>query len=289
MFRIQALFILFCGFIIFSSQVLAQKKAKVINNATEVYQEANFDSNIYRTVDPNESLLISNKTYGEFYKVKFKDGSIGYIPDTELDIEGVGAFEPKPYVEDVDSVKSKNKPKIKKIEEDDTEDEDGERKLIYKGLTLQLVNFHEDTLGGTQVADLLAYGFRYQPMSGGYDSAISYEFLVAPKAPDYYAEKTGGSVSGAIFWGSTQISNTLGLNSMTSFRYGAGPFARFSHFSVQNATNKPNKKYTLQDLTLGIDLQAGIMLHSRYVTMDLGLRYFWDKESYGSLGIAFLF
>jgi hypothetical protein len=263
----------------------AQKKAKVLSPNTEVYQEADFDADIMRTVDPNENFLISAKPYGPFYKVKFKDGSIGYIPDTELDVEGVGPFQPKPYIEDQELLKNKNKKIGKNIKPEAFDEDTEDSNVVYKGGSLQMINYHEETMGAVQVADLAALGFKYQPMSSNYDSALAYEFFVAPKAPEYYVSKTAGSASGAVFWGTAQISNVSGLNSKTSIRYGAGPFLKYSYFAVNTNT----QKYALQDITLGLDFGAGVMLHSRYVTMDFGLRYFWDKQSYGGIGVALLF
>ena len=276
-------FILVLMFTVFAQ---AQKKARVINPGTEIYQDADFDSDVIKSVNPNDQFIISNKTYGPFYKVKLKDGTIGFIPDTELDIEGVGAFQPKNYIEDEDLQKNKKKKKAARSKSDDDYDEDTEDPQIsYKGATIQVINYREDTMGAVQVSDLTAIGFKYQPLPGNYDSELAYEFFVAPKSPEYYAQKTGGSSSGAVFWGTAQISNVSGINARTSLRYGAGPFLKYSYFAI----DAQNKKYSLQDITIGLDFGAGILLHSRYMTLDFGLRYFWDKQSYGGFGVSFLF
>ncbi len=267
--------------------VFAQNKAHVLNADTDVYGSADFDSATIGTVDPDETFLVSKKTYGEFYKVKFKDGTIGYIPDTDVYIEGVGTVKETPFRGDDLDKKAK---RAKREEDEEALEDDTENPNInYKGVTFSLINFHEETMGGNQVADLQAFGFRFQPMQGNYQSGLAYDLMVAPKAPDYYEEKTGAKTSGAVFWGSAGISNVSALNSNTSFRYGAGPFLRYSYFTIKDAPLRPQSTYNLQDLTVGLDFQAGIMLHSRYVTIDLGLRYFWDKESYGGFGVAFLF
>ncbi|MCM2352566.1 MAG: SH3 domain-containing protein [Pseudobdellovibrio sp.] len=267
--------------------VFAQNKAHVLNADTDVYGSADFDSATIGTVDPDETFLVSKKTYGEFYKVKFKDGTIGYIPDTEVYIEGVGTVRETPFRGDDLDKKAK---RAKREEDEESPEDDTENPNInYKGVTFSLINFHEETMGGNQVADLQAFGFRFQPLQGNYQSGLAYDLMVAPKAPDYYEEKTGAKTSGAIFWGSAGISNVSALNSNTSFRYGAGPFLRYSYFTIKDAPLRPQSTYNLQDLTVGLDFQAGIMLHSRFVTIDLGLRYFWDKESYGGFGVAFLF
>ncbi len=278
------LIIIFC---LCSSFASAQNKAHVLNPDTDVYGTPDFDAAVIGSVDPDQSFLVSKKTYGPFYKVKFKDGTIGYIPDTDLNIEGIGTVKEQSFKgDDID----KNAKRAKREMEDEEAEDDTENPNInYKGVTFSIINFREDTMGGIQVADLAAYGFRYQPMQGNYQSGLAYDLMVATKPPDYYADKTGAKTSGAVFWGAAGISNISALNSNTSLRYGAGPFLRYSYFAIQDAPLRPQSKYNLQDLTAGLDVQAGIMLHSRYLTIDLGLRYFWDKEGYGGFGVGFLF
>ncbi len=275
------------------SLALAQKKAKVISPATDVYEQADFDSTVIRQVNPQESFIISNQTFGPFYKVKFKNGVIGFIADTELDIEGQGPFIPKPYVEDVELEKirklqdSKLKNKKSDLNHEDSDDDEAtsSESISYQGLTVNLINYHEDTLGSKQVADLLALGYRLQPLVGAYDSSLSYEILIAPKAPDYYESKTTGKASGGILWGGVQVANTIGLRRNSTVRYGAGPFFKYSHIEFKTS----QKSYLMQDLNLGLDVQAGLMMHYRWFTVDLGLRYFFEKENYGGLSMAILF
>lgn len=281
--------LVFISILLSFSCVFAQNKGRVINIDTDVYGKADFDAQVIGSVDPDETFLVSKKIYGgAFYKVKFKDGTIGYIPDTDVYIEGIGTVKETPFRgEEIDP---KSKKSQRKNEDDEDPSEDTENPNInYKGVTFSLINFREDTMGGSQISDLAAYGFRFQPMQGNYQSGLAYDLMVATQPPDYYEEKTGAKTSGAVIWGSAGISNVSALNSNTSLRYGAGPFLRYSNFTISDAPLRPQSKYNLQDLTAGLDFQFGIMLHSRYVTMDLGLRYFWDKESYGGFGVGFLF
>lgn len=272
---------------LFSYFALAQNKAHVLNADTDVYGTPDFDAAVIGSVDPDQSFLVSKKTYGPFYKVKFKDGTIGYIPDTDLNIEGIGTVKEQGFKGD--EIDKQSKKAKRGQDEEEAEDDTENPNINYKGVTFSIINFRENTMGGIQVADLAAYGFRYQPMQGNFQSGLAYDLMVATKPPDYYADKTGAKTSGAVFWGTAGISNVSALNSNTSLRYGAGPFLRYSYFSIQDAPLRPQSKYNLQDLTAGLDIQAGIMLHSRYLTIDLGLRYFWDKEGYGGFGVGFLF
>lgn len=284
--RLASLIFLLSFFVIQSA--LAQYKARVLNPDTDVYGAADFDSTVIGTIDPDQSFLVSKKPYGPFYKIKLKDGTIGYIPDTDLNIEGLGTVKEVPFRGDETlpkNKKSKNFVDAEEQAEDDTENPN----INYKGVSFYLINFREDTMGAKQVSDLPAYGFRFQPMEGNFQSGLAYDVMVATKPPDYYKEKTGANTSGGVIWGSAGISNVSALNSNTSLRYGAGPFLRYSYFTISDAPSRPQSSYNLQDLTAGLDFQFGVMLHSRYVTLDLGIRYFWDKESYGGFGAAFLF
>ncbi len=271
-----------------ATDAYAQKKARVIQPETPVYDAADFDADVTRYVNPDESFIISKKPYGPFYKVKFKNGALGYIVDTELNIDGVGPFQPKPFADDVVPNDKKNKKKNKLIDEDDDEDAEDQQSIntVYRGVSLQMINFRENTLGKIRTADLLAIGYKHQPVTGGFDSKLSYEFFLSPKAPAYYADNiTNGKVSGGIIWASTQISNLNAYTPTTSIRYGAGPFLRYSLFNVKTSTGD----YSLQDLTLGVDIQAGLIWHTQWANIDFGLRYFWDDEPYGAVGVAILF
>ncbi len=282
---------LFCLLVIIlglTIDVYAQRKATVIERDTPVYDAADFDADVTRTVNPEESFIVSKKPYGPFYKVKFKNGALGYIVDTELNIEGIGPFQPKPFVEDVELAKEKNKKKNKPIQDEDEEDAEDQQSIqtVYRGASLQMINFRENTLGKIRTADLLAIGYKHQPATGGFESKLSYELFVSPKAPTYYTENiVNGKVSGGIIWVSTQISNMNGYTPTTSIRYGAGPFLRYSLFNVKTAA----RNYSLQDLTVGVDIQAGLIWHTPWANLDFGLRYFWDDEPYGAVGVAILF
>ena len=281
----------FSFLISFITDAHAQKKARVIESETPVYDAADFDADVTRYVNPDEIFVISKKPYGPFYKVKFKNGALGYILDTELNIEGIGPFQPKPFADDVVDNEKKNKKKNKQIDEASREDEEDAEdqqsiQTVYHGLSLQMINFREDTFGKIRTSDLLAIGYKYQPVTGGFDSKLSYEFFLSPKAPAYYTDSiTNGKASGGIIWASTQISNLNAYTPTISVRYGAGPFLRYSLFNVKTSVGD----YSLQDLTLGVDIQAGLVWHTPWAYFDFGLRYFWDDEPYGAVGVAILF
>jgi hypothetical protein len=282
-------FIIYILFFI-SSLAAAEKKAQAANPAVEIYSQDNFDSEVVQTIDPGEYYTISNKPKGPFYQIRLKDGKIGYVADTDLEIKGEGAFKPKAFSnddEEKDVVKNKSKNKKSKKSSDDDEEEDNpdEEKMSFHGITLQLINYHEETLGGLQIGDMYAVGYKHLPMLNEYSSSFAWDVAAAFKAPAYYQELTGQPATGFAIWSGFQIVNISPLGSNTTLHYGAGPFLKLTQFEVKSAT----KGYTLQDLTVGLSLDAGLIFHFENFSLDANLRYYWDKKSYGALGLAVLF
>lgn len=270
--------------------VEAVQKAKIVSPEVEVYTGADFDAEILDVVRGGETYLISNKVTGPFYKIKLKNGKIGYIPDTEVDIEGkgrVGTGEDTddPFLQEMDPIgkdKKKNKnsnKKNKKSNEDDEEADEENTDLDYQGVTLQLINLHEDTLGGVQIDDLTAIG--YKKIS----NELSWEIMGSFKTPKYYEDKLKASVKAYNIWADFGIMNDVPLRSRLFARYGGALFTHASWVKVETA----QKKYDMQDVTVGVLLEGGFFVTFKKWTLDLSMKYFFDRNSYGGLGLSFLF
>jgi len=270
----------------------AVKKAQAAEEAVDIYQSADFDSEVIHTIKPGTIYSISDKPQGAFYKIKLTDGRIGYVADTQLDIIGEGKFVPKPFILDeetetaANSAKKNKKQKAKPIvDPDNEEDPEAEDKLSYHSVVLQLINYHEDTMGDVQVGDLFSVGYRRWPELYDFSSSLTWDVSMIFSAPSYYKNKTGLSADGMGLWSGFQIMNISPYGSQLTVNYGAGPFVKWTQFNIQTNT----KSYSLQDLTVGVSLEAGLILHLDLISLNLGLRYYWDKNPYGSIGLGFLF
>ena len=221
---------------------------------------------------------------------------IGYIPDHELNILGKGPFRPKAFGEDSDTDSKTNsktnaKPTTKlakkksqfdqEMDENDQIEDDAEDggEFHFHALSLHLINLHEDTMGDHQVADLLAIGYKRISQDYAWGGFMTW------KAPDYYAKKTGGNANGFSFWGDIAANYFLPLNARFMARISPGITTRYSMVEVE----ANNKKYDLQDLTVGVFIEAGILLRLRKTYAELSLRFNHEKNDYGSLGISILF
>jgi hypothetical protein len=271
----------FIGLMLFwFSTSYAAQKAKIISPNVDVYSDADFDSDILETVKLGETYLISNKVYGPFFRIKLKSGKIGYIPDTEVDIEGKGRVVPAtkekdeddysddPFLNDMDSPFKKNKKSERNT--DDEEDED------LRGITLQLVNYHEDTLGAVQVDDLPAIGYK------SISDFAAWEVIASFKSPKYYSDKLNASTRAINIWGTFGLSSEVPLLPSWSARYGGG---LMGHASFVNIT-APQKSYEMQDLTVGAYLEGAVLVRIAKLRYDLSIKYIFDKQSYGALGFT---
>lgn len=271
------------------------QQAQAGSEEVDVYTQADFDSEVVTIIKPGKFYWISSKPEGPFYKILIAPNQVGYVPDTELDIKGRGLFQPKNFEEVGDNEALAQKPnktkKTKKPPRDETPDVDDEYSDTGKNhlLSFNLVNYHEDTLGGIQVGDMWA--INYKNLAWGAAEAdygmggLSWDIMAAFDAPDYYTKKTGYDASGTVIWGGVQFQNYSMVNSFNQIRYGLGPFLKYSQFNVQTSL----KKYSLQDATIGVTLEAAFQFVWSSVGVDLGLRYYWDKTPYGVVSIGILF
>lgn len=258
--------------------LIAAQKAKVMGSEVEIYSDADFDSQVMTWVRKGETYQISNKTYGPFYRIKLKNGKVGYIVDYELDIEGKGPFKQK----DLDEVMMQEALALAKKNPAATENDDDEETQLfgrlYSGPTLQLVNYHEDTLGGIQTDNLPAVGFKNV-------SLVAWSLLASFKAPAYYAEKRGGTAKGIKLWGDFGFSNPIGSFGRSELRFAATLFAHISVIQLDT----PLRKYDLHDLSAGIAAEFGWLYQFKKSAVDFYMKYYFDKTNYAGLGLSYLF
>ena len=252
----------------------AAKKGVINSDETDIYLSADFDSDIIETVHKGETFLISDKTYGPFYKIKLKSGKIGYIPDNEVNVNGK-PFKETPFRDSaVEDAKKNKNPEFENDEGEENEPFDFSR----RGFTAQIINYREDTMGAIRSDDLIAIGYKSI-------SDVTWEVIGAFKAPRYYAEKTGGDANGVQVWADYGINNTILLSKHSAIRDSGGLMAHASQIKV----SAPSKSYDLQDLSLGVVLDVGLMLQFKKVTFDLSAKYFFDRNNYGGVGLSLLF
>ncbi len=266
------------------------RKAQAARADVEIYQTASFDSKIIHTIKPGDFYYISNKTFGPFYKIKVSDKILGYVADTELNIQGQGTLEEKPFIDDpviTGKTKKNKKKESEELSNEEADEEDPQIKSSYHGLMLHLINYHETTMNGDQVADLYGIGYRYIPFLSDFSASIAWDVTAAFGAPAYYQDKLNAETKGLTLWTGAQVVNISIVDPNKTLRYGFGAFLKYANYNITTRLNP--KTYSLQELTFGVSLEGGFIFHFNLVSIDLGLRYYWERESYGGLSLGLLF
>lgn len=248
----------------------------------DLYKSDNFESDIITNIKKGESFLVSKKNYNGFYKIKLKSGQIGFVPDHEIEINGK-PFEAKSYFEEEQSVdvankKNKNSKADDLMAEENQDDEDDAFDINLHGITFQMINLHEETLGAVQVDDILAFGYKSL-------ADTSYEIFAAFKTPKYYTEKPFDSTQAVNLWGAYGINNSIPISSSTALRYSGSIMTHYSKIKIST----PIKSYDLQDLSVGFILEGAALLHFKKAAFELSLKYFFDRNNYAGFGLSLLF
>ena len=269
--------LIICHLFFLSNFVLAAQKAKIIDPEVEIYSDADFDSEVITTVYEGESYFISDKVYGPFYRIKIKNGKIGYIVDYELDIEGKGRLKE----EDLDEVMFLQIAELAKETKATAEDKAEETNLFgrdYSGPTLQLVNYHENSLSVDQVDNLTAIGYKKI-------SDMTWSVLGSFKVPKYYIEKTGNSAQSVKIWADFGFSSAIANFGRSEIRFAGSLFTHISLLQLKTV----NRNYDLNDISLGVALEAAWLIKIHKYAIDFTLKYYFDKSNYTGFGLSFLF
>lgn len=73
---------------LFSVSSYAAKRAVVIVDGAMVYKKGDFGSPVLGYLRKGKKVKVSNKTYGPFYRVKLRQGIVGYISDVDVKVFG---------------------------------------------------------------------------------------------------------------------------------------------------------------------------------------------------------
>lgn len=274
---VKYLWIILCFFL--CSPAWAAQKARIAEPEIEVYQAADFDSEILDLVRQNESYLVSNKSYGPFYRIRLNDGRIGYIVDYALDIEGRGRVKARDFDQlELAEARKKQSSESQARQQEIDDDEESFFGETYRGPFVQLLNYHEKSFGGEQIANLYTIGYKSV-------SQLAWSAMATLGAPAYYAEKTGGSASGFQLWGDLGISNNIANIQRNEIRVGVTLFAHLAAIKV----NTPARSYDLHDVTAGLALEGSFLYKFDRHALDFSVKYFFDRASYAGFGLGVLF
>ena len=274
--------------LIISSQTIAQikstttaetgsQKGQVIaEDLVDIYKDPDFDSKVIGRAEPGKIYDISKYPKGPFYKIRLKHGLLGWISDAEV----------KPTTAQIEPQK-KNKP-IKEKAESKEISKKPFLKMRFRGPSIEIVNWIEDTAAATRTETLNFYGMNWS----GYNTMISGDvytdanLLFALNAPKYYQRVTGNSAGGWIFKMNFLFQTPLPQTKYYLLYYGFGPSFTYSHFDVTLVENSKNQSYALDDMSVGAVFNIGLSFKIGTISPRVSVKYYWEKKQMPAVALS---
>jgi Bacterial SH3 domain. len=271
-FKILSFIISFC---LLPTAVWAQtsQRATVINDGAYVYKDADFDADIMMQLKAGGVYTISKGKKGPFYKIRIKQGVLGWIADSDMKV-GVIKVAPPPKPLDLD--KEILKKPVKPFETS-----------RFRGIAVEMINYEEDTMGEYRNDQLLFYGIKwngYNTMFSG-DIYTDANLLFHFGAPKYYEELTGHPADGFIFMANFLLETVAPQGENMMFFYGFGPMFKYSHFTVA-VDGAEQENFPADDMNLGAVFNIGMGFRpTESLSLRTDFKYHWEKNKYFGLGL----
>ncbi len=277
------------------------QKGRVVVPVADVYAGPNFDQRVIGRVRLGSTWWISKRIYGAFYQVRIGKERIGYV--TDADIKPVSSAQARAAER---AAKSAAKPKPPPPQQPSAapagQVHEGAhlaggtlaRKAFdeqdFQGVSFMMLRYREETMGLRPTDNLLTIGFK----ATGNDVLIEglpteLNVQLSPAAPKYYEQATARGTEGFLFIldGMMVAPRTHGPNTMTFF--GFGPMFRFSKFGVTLPVAGKDEFYSLEDMAVGMKFNVGASQRFGSFATRLDFQYFWEKQQYYGLSVAFQF
>lgn len=254
----------------------------IVVDQAAVYKASDFDSAVIGHTRRGKKFMMSPQVFGAFYRIQIKPsqpgqpGQVGYIPDTEI-----RPISKKKLTKD-SSASAKGKPDQEEVKKKRPFEE-----TKYKGISVAMINFREETMGLRPTASMIFFGFKAQGEGLLMEGMLSeLNFQMAPSAPSYYEQATGVPSSGLILLmdGLLLTASPSGKNSLTFF--GFGPMFKYSRIDTGVLNGGKTEHYSLNDMSLGLAFNLGISQRIGAFAARLELKYFWEKMQYYGFAIT---
>lgn len=262
-----------CAILLFSvcllpTVVLAQaQKGTVVADEAQIYKDPDFDAPVMAVLKQGQVFAISKGKKGPFYKIRLKPGVTGWISDAEI----------RPGV-----IKAEDLQDAHQEEEAEDSARKGRKPFFatrYRGLSLDFIDYAEDTMGARRNAQTMFYGLKFN----GYNTLFSGDMytesniLFHSGAPSYYQDSTGNEGSGYIVILDFLFQTVLPRSKDLIFFYGFGPMFKYSHFDLKLTGADA---FSADDMTLGVLFSVGAAYRIQRVSIRPDIKYYWEKEGY---------
>jgi hypothetical protein len=266
--RIFPILIILCT----SISVFAAQKAVVMTDGAMVYKGKSFESPVIGYLRQGKKVMISNKVYGPFYRIRLKQGVVGYISDVDV----VPAKKYKALKEK----QERDEPQTKKPQKRRKQAREAFLSRFYIGPTAGYLSYSEVIAKQSYSGGVMAYGLKTAFPVGFLDGPFVGEVnaLFSFSAPDYYKKVSETPATG--FIGITDFSILYKMSEFSggsSVLYlGAGPMVNYSRFVVEI----DEQKFDLEEVRLGLATSIGFFMQLGPMGLRLEPRIYIEKSTY---------
>jgi len=254
----------------FVAETWGAQKAMVVTEGAIVYRKADFDAPVIGYFQRGRKVAISTKRFGAFYRVKFKQGLMGYISDVDVAFDGKGKMpelkrDPKNPDKEIRAAKPKKSPPWQ---------------ATAIGPVVGMIQYTELISQSELSSKITGFGVQLSMPFTLLDGPFSLEttFLYHSGAPSYYEQVSSTAPTGTIMFLDSvltfPLSNFDGIAGAISV--GAGPLI---NQSAIEATIGGQAK-DLKETKLGISVIGGASYRLNRLILKAEAKYFVEKASY---------
>jgi hypothetical protein len=259
--------------LLFSLPSFAAQKASVVTEGSIVYKGPSFDAPILGYFSAGKKVTVSNKLFGAFYKVRFKQGVIGYISDIDVRVEG-GKSNPNSYfAEQTEGSDSKSRPFFGST---------------HLGLLFGMVDY-EDTVGGfTGNSQTNFIGLAFTTPLSFFDGAflLSANVLYSLEVPEFYSQISERTPEGFVVLGDVQLLYPLFsiMDRKLAGYVGAGVGVTYTNVDLAQEISGDLKLIPTSSAKVGGVFSAGLIYKFSKMALRFEPKYYYEENAY--LGIT---
>lgn len=268
-------------FLTFTTKSKAAQDATVVTDGAMVYKTANFDSAVLGYLRAGETVRISNKTIGAFYRVKFEK-RIGYISD--VDVRPIKADNPTSEDqinnnEALNNRTNEGEPKTSTQKVNRTSVDSHLAKLSYAGITASYFLNHNYIVNNT--GRFFTYGLKFnfssQLFSGSQVWDITTHFTLTP--PEGYQSNL------TIFLDLQLLFLLDAIMGKNGFLFvGLGP--TINRWSLKREDSGNVEGATQSKFNFGAVVSFHFGLHIQSVLLKIEPRYYISRKSSPAISIS---
>lgn len=259
--------------VFFSLESKAAQDAVVVTDGAMVYQGADFDSRVIGYFRQGQKVRASTKTFGPFYKVRFKQGVVGYVSDVDV----------------VPTDKLKKDPNSKSGKKDGDKSS-GKRPLFSQfqfGFIGAYSSYTEVINKSEKNANIFTYGVKISMPMTLFDGPflLDVNAHLTQTAPQYYDDISDKTPTGTIMIFDMSLVFVLDEFSQKDgvIYMGAGPAVVYSALEIE----KSGSSFITEEARGGGVFSIGFGYRMGPLVLKFEPRYYVEKSNYLS-GLAAL-